>query len=149
MLADELESTCALTIRHGEEAFAAIVQEPTRSHMHIAYARGLRHDLTTAASGLAILAGNPPRPGERQEITRAREVGYAFTCNELFAGVSGVAVPIYEGENRASASISAVWLGDALTEEGVAEALLQAAGRINATLQEETGMGLVTPVALR
>ncbi|MFT4081539.1 MAG: IclR family transcriptional regulator C-terminal domain-containing protein [Nocardioides sp.] len=149
LLADELEATCALTIRNGEEAFAAIVQQPTRSHMHLAYSRGLRHDLNTSAAGLAILAANPPRENERAEIARARKRGYAFSQNELFAGVSGVAVPVYESESYASASVSAVWLGDSLTEKRVADALIEVAGRIEATLRQEAGFGLKPTGQLR
>jgi DNA-binding IclR family transcriptional regulator len=148
-LADELSSTCALTIRHGEEAVVAIVQEPTVSRMHIAYRRGLRHPLTRAASGLAILAGNPERPNEREEIVDARRAGYAITRNELFAGVTGVAVPILDAEGSAVASISVLWLGDELSEKQAVKALRRAAGKITATLEQETRNRLDQPIALR
>jgi DNA-binding IclR family transcriptional regulator len=148
-LADELSATCALTVRHGTEAVVAMVQEPVLSRMHIAYRRGLRHPLTQAASGLAILAGDKPVPGERPEITRARRLGYAITRNELFAGATGVAAPVFGADGVAIASISIVWLGDELDESRAASALKRTAAIISATLNEESGNGLVQPISLR
>jgi DNA-binding IclR family transcriptional regulator len=117
--------------------------------MHIAYRRGLRHPLTQAASGLAILGGDSPRPGERSEVTRARHVGYAITRNELFAGATGVAVPIMGSDGRAVASISVVWLGDQIDEAHAATELKRVADKIMATLDEEAGSGLAQAISMR
>lgn len=136
-LADALSCTCALTMRHGEEAVVALVCEPVVSRMHIAYQRGLRHPLTQAASGLAILSCDQPRDGERQEIRRARRAGYAITRDELFSGASGVAVPIKGADGTAFASISAVWLGDAVEPAKAVAGLQQCAHDIAAALADE------------
>ncbi|MEU6192294.1 helix-turn-helix domain-containing protein [Streptomyces sp. NPDC047061] len=146
-LANKLSCTCALTIRLGEDGVVAIVQEPVVSRMHIAYRPGLRHPLTQAASGLAILAGDIPRPGERPEITKAREVGYAVTRDELFTGASGVAVPVLGPEGRATASVSVVWLGVNPDESRAIEALQACAARIMAALPNENGERLTQPIS--
>ena len=148
-LADKLSSTCALTVRNGDEGLVALVQEPAVSRMHIAYRRGLRHPLTQAASGLAILSSDEPRTGERKEIIRARKVGYAVTRNELFAGATGVAVPIIGGDRVAVGSISIVWLGDELEVEHAAMELRQCADAITETLAEESKNGMTQPISLR
>jgi DNA-binding IclR family transcriptional regulator len=148
LLADELSCTCALTIRHGAEAVVALVQEPVMSRMHIAYRRGLRHPLTQAASGLAILAADSPRPDERDEITTARRVGYAITRNELFAGATGVGVPITGTDGTAIASISILWLGEELDETRAADALRECAAKIKSTLTQTTGNSLAQPITL-
>ena len=57
--------------RHG--LFGALVVEPRGTDMHITYRAGLRHPLDIAASGVAILAGSPPLPGEREAIKIARQ----------------------------------------------------------------------------
>jgi len=138
-LADKLSATCALTVRHGDEGLVALVQEPIVSRMHIAYRRGLRHPLTQSASGLAILAGDEPRAGERKEVTRARKAGHAVTHGELFSGASGVAVPIKDGERGAVASISIVWLGDELAVALAVGELKRCAQSITGALAEEAG----------
>jgi DNA-binding IclR family transcriptional regulator len=78
--------------------------------MHIMYRAGLRHSLDVAASGIAILAGSAPLPGERPAVTDARMRGWATSSGELLRGTTGVGAPIRTGEGDAQAAISAVWL---------------------------------------
>ncbi|MGZ4168362.1 MAG: IclR family transcriptional regulator domain-containing protein, partial [Solirubrobacteraceae bacterium] len=107
-LADELTATAALTVRDGEDAAVVLdVRSPRHADMHISYRAGLRHPVAIAASGIAILAGGPPRPSERPEVTVARERGWARSTGELLPGASGVAAP-----TGADAAVSAVWIGD-------------------------------------
>jgi DNA-binding IclR family transcriptional regulator len=110
-LAEEVGATTALTVRDGEEAVVVAVVEPRSTNMHVAYRPGLRHPVSIAASGLAILAGNPPRAGERQEVEQARRRGYAVSSGELLPGATGVAAPVVVGD-AAEASVSAVWAGE-------------------------------------
>jgi DNA-binding IclR family transcriptional regulator len=63
--------------------------------------------VSIAASGIAILAGAPPRSSERPEVTEARGRGWAKSTGELLPGASGVAAP-----TAADAAVSAVWIGD-------------------------------------
>lgn len=148
-LANELSCTCALTLRHGEEGVVAIVQEPVVSRMHITYRPGLRHPLTQASSGLAILAGDDPRPGERPEIAKGRKAGYSITSGELFPGATGVAVPIKGSDGRVTASVSVVWLGDDPDRSRVIESLQECAARIMAALPNEGADGLTRPISPR
>ena len=108
VLADELIATAALTVRDGEDAAVVLdVRSPRHADMHITYRPGLRHPVSIAASGIAILAGGPPRPSERPEVTEARGRGWARSTGELLPGATGVAAP-----TAGDAAVSAVWIGD-------------------------------------
>ncbi|GAA1661324.1 helix-turn-helix domain-containing protein [Fodinicola feengrottensis] len=111
-LADGLRATTALTLRDGDEAVVAAVLQPRSTDLHIAYRTGLRHPITVAASGIALLSGRPARPGERDTVTQARKAGYAISHGELLAGASGVGAPIQLPGREVDASISAVWVDD-------------------------------------
>lgn len=132
-LADGLAATTALTLREDDEAVVALVVEPRTATMHITYRSGLRHSVNIAAPGIALLAGNPPRPGERAEVVEAREKGYAWSRGELLPGATGVAAPIYGPKNEVEAAISAVW-ADERDEEAVRAPLLESARRIELEL---------------
>jgi DNA-binding IclR family transcriptional regulator len=110
-LAEEVRATAALTVRDGDDAVVLAVVEPWSTRMHVAYRPGLRHPLDVAASGLAILAGNPPLAGERPEVEQARRRGYAISSGELLPGATGVAAPVAVA-GQAEASVSAVWVGE-------------------------------------
>jgi DNA-binding IclR family transcriptional regulator len=113
-LADELIATAALTVRDGEDAAVVLdVRSPRQADLHITYRPGLRHPVVIAASGIAILAGGPPRVGERPEVAVARERGWARSTGELLPGASGVAAPVPAAAGGdADAAVSAVWIGD-------------------------------------
>jgi DNA-binding IclR family transcriptional regulator len=145
-LANELRATCALTIRSGDEAMVMLVQEPLNSHVHIAYRPGLRHPLTKAASGLAILAGGPAVPDERREVKRARKVGYAVTRGELFPGATGLGAPIFGTDGVCIASLSVVWLGDEADLDQAATSLRAAADEITAALSQDAAKGPTRPL---
>jgi DNA-binding IclR family transcriptional regulator len=107
-LADELSATTALTVRDGEDAAVVLdVRSPRSADMHIAYRPGLRHPVAIAASGIALLAGSPPRPSERVEVSQARERGWSRSTGELLPGATGVAAAVGD-----VAAVSAVWIGE-------------------------------------
>jgi DNA-binding IclR family transcriptional regulator len=107
-LADELTATAALTVRDGEDAAVVLdVRSPRRADMHITYRPGLRHPVAIAASGIAILAGGPPRSFERAEVVEARARGWARSTGELLPGATGVAASTGD-----YAAVSAVWIGE-------------------------------------
>jgi DNA-binding IclR family transcriptional regulator len=110
-LAEEVGATAALTVRDGDEAVVLIVVEPRTTSMHLTYRPGLRHPIDIGAPGLAILASATPRPGERPEVERARQLGYAVSTGELLPGATGVAAPVVAG-GAAEAAVSAVWVGE-------------------------------------
>ena len=133
ILADEVRATTALTIRDSDDAVVAAVVEPTSTDMHIAYRPGLRHPIDRAASGLAILAGDQPRDGERPEVALARSRGWAETTGELLPGVTGVAAPVVLPGRETEASISAVWI-EPRDAAAMAEPLMRTAHAIAAAL---------------
>ena len=119
-LADELTATAALTVRDGEDAAVVLaVRSPRHADLHITYRPGLRHPVSIAASGIAILAGGPPRPSQRAEVGVARERGWARSTGELLPGATGVAAPVGGvgggggvAGGSADAAVSAVWIGE-------------------------------------
>lgn len=128
-LADRLGATAALTLRDGDEAVVALVAEPRDVDLHIVYRRGLRHPIARAASGIAILAGNPPTPDERPEVTVARARGWSRSEGEILPGAIGVAAPVVPPGGGAEASISAVWV-EPRDEEQAARVVAAAAARL-------------------
>lgn len=141
-LANEVQATAALTIRSGNDALVLAVQQPFQSQAHIAYRAGLRHALSQAASGLAILAGEAPLPSEREEVTLARIDGYTYTQSELFAGASGVGVPVFGHDGSCVAALSVVWLGEVPNPANVAKQLRARADTITLALGLDSGTGL-------
>ena len=131
-LAHRAEATAFLSVAEGEEATAVAVVEPREGAIHVAYRVGSRHPLDRGASGLAILAGRPPRPDERVEVADARRRGYAVTSGELQSGAVGVAAPV-PIEAALEVSLGVVALGS-LDETAVAPQVLEAAGRVAALL---------------
>jgi DNA-binding IclR family transcriptional regulator len=127
-LADELTATAALTVRDGEDAAVVLdVRSPRHADLHITYRAGLRHPVSIAASGIAILAGSRPRPSERAEVGVARERGWARSTGELLPGATGVAAPVVvHGGRDAEAAVSAVWIGER-DEPAMARAVMDAA----------------------
>jgi DNA-binding IclR family transcriptional regulator len=113
-LADSLAATTALTVRDGEDAAVVVdVRSPRDADMHISYRPGLRHPVSIAASGIAILAGGPPRAHERAEVIESRRRGWSRSTGELLPGASGVAAAVIERDTGAAeAAVSAVWIGD-------------------------------------
>jgi DNA-binding IclR family transcriptional regulator len=111
-LADQIGATTALTVRDGEDDAVVIdVRSPRNADLHITYRPGLRHPLSIAASGIAILAGSAARPDERPEVTVARQRGWSASRGELLPGASGVAAPVSANATDAAAAVSAVWIG--------------------------------------
>lgn len=111
-LADRLSASAALTVRDGDDTAVVVdVRSPRTVDMHITYRPGLRHPVSVAASGIAILAGNPPLPGERAAVTEARGRGWSRSTGELLPGASGVAAPVLV-RGGADAAVSAVWVGE-------------------------------------
>jgi DNA-binding IclR family transcriptional regulator len=93
-LADRLGATISLLVAEGDEAVALSVVSPQSSTYHLAFRTGARHPIDRAAGGIALLAAQPPRPGESPRVTQARERGYATTVGEVEPDAHGIAVPL-------------------------------------------------------
>jgi DNA-binding IclR family transcriptional regulator len=135
-LAEDLGATATLTVADGDEAVVIAAVEPKNTPIHVAYRPGLRHPLDLGASGKAILAGHPPRPGEAPEITSARRRGYALTQGELQKGAIGLAAPVRIGTAAPDASVGVVSLG--ALGDADARRVVAAAEHISAVLTEQS-----------
>lgn len=132
-VADELEMTTFLVVRDGDEVLTIESLEPSNSRFHVAYKPGIRHAVDLGAPGLAVLAGAPPDPDERREVTQARAIGWTSTSGEVIPGMASVAVPV----PGASAAIATVFLGGASVElDPIAQRLRVAATSIAAQLAD-------------
>ncbi len=93
-LADDLGTTVSLLIAEGDEQVALAVIVPTQVPYQLAFHEGSRYPLSRGAAGLALLASMPPRPGERDLVTQARERGWIMTCGEIEPNTYGLAVAV-------------------------------------------------------
>lgn len=94
-LADKLGATTHLEVPIGDDrAQALLVVEPVHSAAHIAFRAGQVHPLDKGSGGLAILAAREPREGEREEVTLARERGYAVSRSELIPSALGLSAGV-------------------------------------------------------
>ncbi|GAA3838567.1 helix-turn-helix domain-containing protein [Sphaerisporangium flaviroseum] len=130
VLADTCHATAFITVLDtDDQAVVLTVAEPRGSTFHVAYRAGNRHPADRGASGIAILAGRPPRPGEREAIAEARVAGYSVTTGELQRGAWGVAAPITAGGLPAEASVGVVTIGER-DESRIAPLVLSTAAQI-------------------
>jgi DNA-binding IclR family transcriptional regulator len=94
-LADELGTTVSLLIAEGDQQVAIAVIVPSHVAYQLSFHEGSRYPLNRGAAGIALLASLPPRPGERDLVTRARERGWVTTYGEIEPNTYGLAVPVH------------------------------------------------------
>ncbi|MGC2655460.1 MAG: helix-turn-helix domain-containing protein [Mycobacterium sp.] len=93
-LADDLGTTVSLLIAEGDQQVAVAVIVPTQVAYQLAFHEGSRYPLSRGAAGIALLASMPPRPDERDLVTRAREQGWVITHGEIEPNTYGLAVAV-------------------------------------------------------
>ncbi|MDR3659397.1 MAG: helix-turn-helix domain-containing protein [Mycobacterium sp.] len=93
-LADELGSTVSLLVAEGDRQVAIAVIVPTKVHYQLAFHEGSHYPLDRGAAGIALLAGLPPRPDERDLVATARRQGWVITHGEIEPNTYGLAVPV-------------------------------------------------------
>lgn len=93
-LADELSTTVSLLIAEGDQQVAIAVIVPSHVAYQLSFHEGSRYPLERGAAGIALLASMPPRPGERDLVTRARESGWVTTYGEIEPNTYGLAVAV-------------------------------------------------------
>jgi DNA-binding IclR family transcriptional regulator len=121
-VAEELQMTCFLVVADGDEAVTVDSVEPTSLDAHVAYRPGTRHPIDRGAPGIALLASRAHVVGERLEVTRARERGWAESSAEVIPGLAAIAVPIAD-----QGAIAALWLaGNPVDTTDVATRLIAA-----------------------
>ncbi|BBZ68103.1 transcriptional regulator [Mycolicibacterium insubricum] len=93
-LADELGATVSLLVAEGDQQVAIAVIVPTHVPYRLSFHEGSRYGLDRGAAGVALLAGMPARPGERDLVTATRERGWVITHGEIEPNTYGLAVPV-------------------------------------------------------
>ena len=109
-LANDLGMTAFLSVADRDECVTVVTVEPRHSQVHVAYRPGRRHRIDRGGPGVALLAGGPPRPDERPEVTAARAAGYALTSGEVIPGLSSVAAPVVPAHGSVVASVAVLFL---------------------------------------
>lgn len=109
-LANDVGMTAFLAVADRQECVTVLTVEPRHSQVHVAYRPGRRHPIDRGGPGVALLAGGPPRPGERPEVTAARERGYTLTSGEVVPGLSSVAAPVVAEGGAVVASVAVLFL---------------------------------------
>ncbi len=133
-LADTAHATAHLAVREGEDAVRALmVIEPRNSRAHVGFHPGQVDPIDRGSAGLAMLAALPPREGERPEVTRARERGFAVTSGEVTHSVTGISATL---PNRRPADLVSIGVSvfDSSEEQKLGEAVMAAARRLGALL---------------
>ncbi len=133
-LADQVGALSILTVADGDEANCIATAEPPGSAPQLVHRPGFRHALDRAAAGIAILAGRPPRPGEREAVTLARSLGYATSQGEVLPGAMGIAAPILLDGRGCDASIGVAVYGH-LDEQLVSTLVVRASRVVVANLR--------------
>ncbi|MGZ4679140.1 MAG: IclR family transcriptional regulator [Ilumatobacteraceae bacterium] len=129
-LADDLQMTAFLVVADGDEAVTIDSVEPRSLNAHVAYRPGTRHPIDRGAPGLALLAAQAPRAGERAEVELARRRGWAQSEAEVIAGMVSVAAPIAD-----QGAVAVLWLAGAkVSAEAVGRQVAAAARRIESRL---------------
>lgn len=111
-LARDLGMTAFVVVRDGDDAVTLHTVEPRQSRVHVAYRPGVRHPMDRGAPGLALLAGGPIRPCERDAVTEARRRGWAWSRGEVLTGLSSVSAPIVVRDLGVVAAVAVVYLDD-------------------------------------
>ncbi|AVP70517.1 helix-turn-helix domain-containing protein [Rhodococcus hoagii] len=133
-LADSVEATAHLAVREGEDSVRALmVIEPRNSRAHVGFNAGQIDPINRGSAGLAMLAALPPQEGERPEVTRARERGFAVTSGEVTHSVTGISATL---PNRRPADLVSIGVSvfDSSEEQKLGEAVMAAARRLGALL---------------
>ncbi|MGW0041379.1 IclR family transcriptional regulator [Rhodococcus sp. NPDC003348] len=133
-LADVTSATAHLAVREGVDAVRALmVIEPRNSRAHVGFHPGQIDPINRGSAGLAMLAVLPPRDGERPEVTRARERGFAVTSGEVTHSVTGISAAL---PNRRPADLVSIGVSvfDSSDEQKLGEAVMGAAQRLGSLL---------------
>lgn len=126
LLSDALGATAHLTVVDGSEALTAVVVEPSRSDLHVAYRLGARHPLESGAAGRAILAA-------RTVAGRPLDPPWVISTGDGQQGAFGIAVPIV-GVPGLEASVGVVSMRE-LNESEAGPRVARAAGEIARALR--------------
>ncbi len=124
-LANTLGMTAFIVAYDGEEAVTLLTVEPQHAVTTVAQRPGSRHPIDHGAPGRVIRSQLKP-----EEFPANR---YEFSQDEVFTGLSSVAVPLRTADER-PASLAILYVMSDLKVDDVAETLLESARRIESLL---------------
>jgi hypothetical protein len=105
-LTDAARASAHLVVReNAEQVRMLMIVEPRQARMHVAFRSGQLDPIGRGSAGLAMLAAAPPLPGEREEVTRARERGFAVSSGEIAPGITGISAVVPTGRDAQETSI--------------------------------------------
>lgn len=141
-IANELKMTCFLGVLEGDQCVTLQSVEPRHAIASMAQRPGASHPVIVGAPGKAILAQLPESEWPvavsdalRADIALAAERGFATSQDEVIPTVRAVAVPLRLRGHR-PAAIAVVYLGQAPTDEVIAERLWASVKTIREALGE-------------
>lgn len=133
-LADEVGMTAFIVVPEGEEAVTLLSVEPQRTQVHIAYRPGGRHPIHRGAPGIALLAGQPPQPGEAERVSTARARGWAYSHSEVLSGMRSVAAPVVDRYGSVPAAVAVVYVAEHIDPTALGPRVVAAARAVAARL---------------
>lgn len=143
-LARRTDLTAFLAVCDGPDVVTVVSVDTSSARLNVVYSPGTRHPLEVGSPGLAVLAGEPARPGERPEVTRGRATGYVVTFGEVIAHQGSIAAPIRSSPDKAVGSL-ALTFGHERPGTRQIDALLDSAAVISARLVQAQLRGAVVP----
>ncbi|MEV6238436.1 IclR family transcriptional regulator [Lentzea sp. NPDC051838] len=143
-LAARVGLTAFFVVRDGDEAVTLVSVEVESARSRTVYTPGDRHPLTRGSPGIAILSAEPPRAGERPEIAKARETGFAATANEVIPGLATIAAPVTSAPDTAVAAVAIAYSVERLGRAEL-DAVLDTARVITGRLRTALSTGAVVP----
>ncbi|BBX69112.1 IclR family transcriptional regulator [Mycolicibacterium psychrotolerans] len=132
-LADELGTTVSLLVAEGDQQVAVAVIVPTNVYYQLSFHEGSRYPLDRGAAGIALLAGMPPRPGERELVGEARQRGWVITHGEIEPNTYGLAVPVRRRPPSPPTCINLISHREDVVHDG-RESVIKAANELSAIL---------------
>jgi DNA-binding IclR family transcriptional regulator len=132
-LADELGTTVSLLIAEGDQQVAIAVIVPTQVAYQLSFHEGSRYPLNRGAAGIALLSSMPPRPGERDLVSQARECGWVTTYGEIEPNTYGLAVAVRRSAPSPPTCINLISHREDVVLRGK-EAVIKAAAQLSALL---------------
>ncbi|RYF42670.1 MAG: IclR family transcriptional regulator [Comamonadaceae bacterium] len=133
-LAEDLRATTTLLVAEGDEQVSIAVVVPAGENYQFWFREGSRLPIEKASGGIALLAGYPPKPGEREVVTRTRELGWVITHGEVEPNMYGLAAPVYRPYPSPRLCINVITHRQEIANNGIT-AIVAAAQRLAEALR--------------
>ncbi|WP_231644802.1 IclR family transcriptional regulator [Sciscionella sediminilitoris] len=94
-LTDLTQATAHLVVRENDKQVRMLmIVEPRQARMHVSFRPGQVDPIDRGSAGLAMLAAAPPIENEREEVTLARERGFAVSYGEIAPSIIGISAMV-------------------------------------------------------